>query len=86
MKGMAMAMAWNYIVTKQAVAVSETLGDLIFRLETLHAIQDVVRTYTSLQQERFTLYMEGYSFAEIARMQHCAMTTVRKSVTVVQKN
>jgi DNA-directed RNA polymerase specialized sigma24 family protein len=70
----------DYILANESVVVSETLEDLFFRLDALRTIRDVVRTCTPVQQERFALYVRGYSFAEIARLQHRTERTIRKSV------
>lgn len=73
------------IVARKAAEASEPLEDLFFRQETLRAVRNLLGTCTPLQRERFTLYAEGYSFAEIARIQHCAVMTVKKSVITVRK-
>ena len=49
-------------------------------------IEAVLKTCTENQRRRFTLYhIEGYSFAEIARMGDLDDETVRRSVLAVRK-
>jgi DNA-directed RNA polymerase specialized sigma24 family protein len=75
----------DYILANESLAVSETLEDLFSRLDALRIIRDVVRTCTPVQQERFTLYVRGYTFAEVARLHHCTKQTVQESVKTVLK-
>jgi RNA polymerase sigma-70 factor (ECF subfamily) len=74
----------DYIIANESVAVSETLEDLFFRLDSLRTIRDVIQACTPIQRERFYLHCVcGYSNTKIARLHNCTEHAVRKSVKIV---
>lgn len=76
----------DYILAQHSNAVSDTLEDFYFRREQLRAVYEVLKTCTPAQQERFYLNrICGYTLREIAAMQGCDESAVRRSVGQVQK-
>lgn len=75
----------DYILANESFAVQETLEDLFIRMETLRMIRKVVSDCTPVQQRRFSLYAQGYTFTEIARLDQCSKQTVQETVRVVLK-
>lgn len=72
----------DYIVHQKRVA--ENLEDYYINREQLKEIQKIVSTCTKTQQRRFYLNrICGYSYTEIAKIEHCHLVSVRQSVTAV---
>ena len=63
-----------------------TPEDLACQQETLDEIFSVLDTCTPTQRERFLLFaMDGYSYAEIGKMQGCSKEAARLSIDSVRK-
>lgn len=74
----------DYIVHQKRVA--ENLEDYCINREQLKEIQKIVGTCTKTQQRRFYLNrICGYSYTEIAKMEHCGLNRVKKSVIAVEE-
>jgi hypothetical protein len=73
----------DYIIGNDPIAVPETLEDWYFRRERMRTILKSFHSCTQLQQRRFTLFVDGKSYSEIARLQKCGKQSVRKSVESV---
>ena len=74
----------DYIVHQKRVA--ENLEDYCINREQLKEIQKIVSTCTKTQQRRFYLNrICGYSYTEIAKMEHCGLNRVKKSVIAVEE-
>jgi RNA polymerase sigma-70 factor (ECF subfamily) len=49
-------------------------------------LEILLKTCTFIQQRRFELhYIQGYSFTEIAKMENCDESTIRRSISAVFK-
>ena len=74
----------DYIVHQKRVA--ENLEDYCINREQLKEIQKIVSTCTKTQERRFYLNrICGYSYTEIAKMEHCGLNRVKKSVIAVEE-
>ena len=74
----------DYIVHQKRVA--ENLEDYCINREQLKEIQKIVSTCTKTKQRRFYLNrICGYSYTEIAKMEHCGLNRVKKSVIAVEE-
>ncbi len=74
----------DYIVHQKRVA--ENLEDYCVNRERLKEIQKIVSTCTKTKQRRFYLNrICGYSYTEIAKMEHCGLNRVKKSVIAVEE-
>ena len=74
----------DYIVHQKRVA--ENLEDYCINREQLKEIPKIVSTCTKTQQRRFYLNrICGYSYTEIAKMEHCGLNRVKKSVIAVEE-
>ena len=74
----------DYIVHQKRVA--ENLEDYCINREQLKETQKIVSTCTKTQQRRFYLNrICGYSYTEIAKMEHCGLNRVKKSVIAVEE-
>ena len=77
----------EYIVAAEGLLPCQyTPEDLACQQETLDEIFSVLDTCTPTQRERFLLFaLDGYSCAEIGKMQGCSKEAVRLSVDAVRK-
>ena len=74
----------DYIVHQKRVA--ENLEDYCINREQLKEIPKIVSTCTKTKQRRFYLNrICGYSYTEIAKMEHCGLNRVKKSVIAVEE-
>ena len=77
----------EYIVAAEGLLPCQyTPEDLACQQETLDEIFSVLDICTPTQRERFLLFaLDGYSCAEIGKMQGCSKEAVRLSVDSVRK-
>ncbi len=77
----------EYIVAAEGLLPCQyTPEDLACQQETLDEIFSVLDTCTPTQRERFLLFaMDGYSCAEIGKMQGCSKEAARLSIDAVRK-
>lgn len=67
-----------------ALTATEPLEELVFRREQLRAVFQALRQCTPTQRRRFYLYrIMGYTYAEIAGIEDCAVSCVHQSVIQV---
>lgn len=76
----------DYAVLTSSKAVSEPLETYYFQRERLQHVFEILKTCTPKQRERFLLNkIYGYSYTEIAQMQRCSVSVVKRSVEAVMK-
>ena len=50
-----------------------------------HDVDAILSGCTQTQQRRFKLYIQGYAYLEVARLERCHESTIRESVSAVLK-
>ena len=77
----------EYIIAAEGrLPCQYTPEDRACQQETLDEIFSVLDTCTPTQRERFLLFaMDGYSYAEIGKMQGCSKEAARLSIDSVRK-
>ena len=77
----------EYIIsTEGRLPYCATPEELVCQRETLDEILAVLALCTPTQRERFLLFaMDGYSYAEIGKMQGCSKEAARLSIDSVRK-
>lgn len=76
----------DYLLINQSGIFYRTLEDHYLLKEKLRIIENLLKTCTPIQRERFYLNrICGYSYAQISRIQDCGTERVCKSVEIVMK-
>lgn len=72
----------NDYLLERALTLPDATADHICLID---RIQNTLKTCTQNQRTRFAMYICGYSLSEIARYQHCHVTTVEESIKRIRK-
>lgn len=77
---------WDETLNKRARKLPKSVEELMIEAERSELLQRAIDTLPATQRRRFLLHYEyDYKLCEIGRMEHCAASSVGKSVSLARE-
>lgn len=77
---------WDETLNKRARKLPKSVEELMIEVERSELLQQAITNLPEIQRRRFLLHYEyDYKLCEIGRMEHCAASSVGKSVSLARE-
>lgn len=77
---------WDETLNKRARKLPKSVEELMIEAEQSELLQQTIANLPEIQRRRFLLHYEyDYKLCEIGRMEHCAASSVGKSVSLARE-